>query len=129
MDSSQIDKLKQMLESRRDALFGRIQDRNAIAIENAADLMDNVRLIEDRDLATRILERDSEELRRVVAALNRIRMGTYGYCSLCDDPITWNRLRVLPHARLCVNCQESLERDGASEISFHEAVTGTLSAQ
>jgi DnaK suppressor protein len=91
--------------------------------------MDKARLAEERDLATRNLERDSTELHLVEAALNRIRMGIYGSCYLCDDPITWVRLRVVPDARLCVDCQESLERDGASKISLHEGVTGTLPAQ
>ena len=44
MDKSQIERFKVMLESRIEALWDRAQNRNAIAIENTADTMDEVRL-------------------------------------------------------------------------------------
>jgi len=128
MDTSQLKKLRVILESHRDALSGRVQNRKAITIENAADIMDEIRLAEERDLAMRILERDFAETRRVEAALTRIEEGTYGSCLRCDETISWNRLRVMPHAAFCVNCQEAVERDGASEDSLHEGVLGALVA-
>jgi DnaK suppressor protein len=128
MDISHIKKVRAILESQRDALSTRVHNRNAIAVENTADTMDEVRLAEERDLATRILERDFTDIRLVEAALTRIKNGTYGLCLRCDETISLNRLRVLPHAAFCVNCQEAAERDGAHEISVHEDVTSSLAA-
>jgi len=90
--------------------------------------MDDVGLAEERDLATRILERDFADIRLVEAALTRIKNGTYGLCLRCDETISLNRLRVMPHAAFCVNCQEAAERDGAHEVSVHEDVTSSLVA-
>jgi len=131
MDPSRIGKVRVVLESQRDVLSKRVHNRNAIAVENTADTMDEVRLAEERDLATRLLERDFADIRLVDAALTRIKDGTYGICLRCDETISLNRLGVMPHAAYCVNCQEAVERDGVNidEVSFHEGVTGALVGQ
>jgi DnaK suppressor protein len=129
IDTSQTKKLGIILESRRDALSKSVHNRNSIAVENTADTMDEVRLAEERDLATRLLERDFAEIRLVDAALTRIKKGTYGLCVRCDETISLNRLRAIPHAAYCVNCQETLERDEASGGNLHEVVTGVLVGQ
>jgi RNA polymerase-binding transcription factor len=131
METSHIKKVRILLESRYNLLFKRVHNRNAIAIENTADTMDEVRLAEERDLATRLLERDFADIRLVDAALSRIKNGTYGLCLRCDETISLNRLDVMPHAAYCVKCQEAVERDGENidEVSFHEGVTGALVGQ
>jgi DnaK suppressor protein len=128
MDTGHIKKVRAILEGQRDALSRRLRSRNAIAVEKATDIMDEVELAEERDLATRILERDFADIRLVEAALNRIKKGTYGICLRCDETISLNRLRVMPHAAFCVNCQEAAEREGAHEVSVHEDVTSSLAA-
>lgn len=131
MDTSHIKKVRIMLESRRDVLSKRAHNRNAITVENTADTMDEVRLAEERDLATRFLESDFADIRLVDAALTRIKNGTYGLCFRCDETTGLNRLHVMPYAAYCVNCQEAVERNGATihEVSFHEGVTGALVGQ
>jgi len=131
MDTGHLKRVRAVLESQRDVLSRRLHSRNAIAVENTADTMDEVRLAEERDLATRLLERDFADIRLVDAALTRIKDGTYGICLRCDETISLNRLGVMPHAAYCVNCQEAVERDGVNidEVSFHEGVTGALVGQ
>ena len=51
MDTGHIKRVRAMLESQRDALSRRLHSRNAIAVEKAADTMDEVGLAEERDLA------------------------------------------------------------------------------
>lgn len=125
MNVSEIDRFKVMLESRLEALWDRVRNRDTITIENTADTMDEVRLAEERDLAIQILGRDFTELRLVEAALARIKDGTYGSCLRCEEPIKSNRLCVMPHAALCVACQEEAEQPGMSEFSPPEAATST----
>jgi DnaK suppressor protein len=129
MDTGHIKRVRAILESQRDVLSRRLHSRNAIVVEKAADIMDEVGLAEERDLATRILERDFAGIRLVETALTRLTTGTYGLCLRCDEAISLNRLRVMPHAAFCINCQEAAERDGAHEISVHEDVTSSLVAQ
>ncbi len=41
----------------------------------------------------------------VEAALDRMRLGTYGTCVHCGTPLPAERLEVLPQAALCMPCQ------------------------
>jgi DnaK suppressor protein len=54
--------------------------------------------------ATRILEQSD-------AALRAISREEYGRCSLCDGPISVQRLESLPFATLCIACAEEDERE------------------
>ena len=57
-----------------------VHDRNAIAGEQTVDILDNTQRVQGRSqLATRILERDFAEIRRIEAALTRIDDGAYGF--------------------------------------------------
>jgi len=42
---------------------------------------------------------------RVVAALDRIRQGTYGNCAVCGEPIPFERLECVPDTTRCVTCR------------------------
>jgi len=61
----------------------------------------------EKDQAT--LESIRELLARVRGALAKIKRGTYGTCDSCGKQITLKRLRALPHATLCVECQQRRE--------------------
>lgn len=62
------------------------------------------------DSTNEILEHLSQELREVEAALERVRAGTYGLCADCGEAIRATRLRAVPTARRCLQCQVGLER-------------------
>jgi DnaK suppressor protein len=49
-------------------------------------------------------------LREVEAALRRMEEGTYGICQECGRPIEVARLKALPFAAFCLECQARRER-------------------
>jgi RNA polymerase-binding transcription factor DksA len=53
-------------------------------------------------MASRHRSRESQNLREIDLALQRIAAGTYGLCSVCGKPIAKARLEVMPYAKLCV---------------------------
>jgi DnaK suppressor protein len=53
------------------------------------------------------------ELDQVVAALRRLREGTYGECLDCGEPIDERRLVALPATPYCTDCQALHEHPGA----------------
>lgn len=55
-----------------------------------------------------------QELKHISQALTRMDQGTFGVCAECDEDIPVKRLRVRPDATLCLNCQETSERDSSS---------------
>ena len=56
------------------------------------------------DLALELLAPESEVLAEVNAALDRVRLGTFGLCETCSKPIGLARLTALPYARRCIRC-------------------------
>jgi RNA polymerase-binding protein DksA len=58
-----------------------------------------------------LLERDGDTLREINEALGRIEAGTYGQCENCQELIFKERLKAVPYARYCIECQRKSERD------------------
>ncbi len=57
-----------------------------------------------------LLDRLEEQLDHVNDALGRLDDGTYGQCTNCGKEIAPGRLKAMPQASLCIECQERLER-------------------
>lgn len=58
----------------------------------------------DRDILIRLEERETDELRKIQAALTLIDQKEYGKCQVCGRPIPRARLEELPTAFRCVDC-------------------------
>src|SRR6266478_7351252 len=96
MTKSELNKYKNLLETKQGELAGGLRNREGIAIEKTADALDEVQLAGERELAIRGLHRESTLLRRVRAALNRLASGAYGACLHCEEEISPRRLAVAP---------------------------------
>ena len=59
-----------------------------------------------------LLVNEEEALAQILEALERIEQGTYGKCEGCEQLINKERLRAVPHARMCIDCQRQAERRG-----------------
>jgi DnaK suppressor protein len=99
-----------MLEAKKADLESRLHRLDEIAIEKAADALDNLQLATERDFAIQNLDRETSLLREVRGALGRISDGTYGMCLNCEEEINRKRLAAVPWARFCLACQESADR-------------------
>lgn len=63
-----------------------------------------------QEFSLELLERDESTVREVLAALERIKTGSYGVCESCGNAILKERLKLVPHARNCIECQRQEER-------------------
>lgn len=59
-----------------------------------------------------VMEASSEALARIDHALLRLEAGRYGLCAECDEAIAPARLRALPFAVRCLECERRRERRG-----------------
>jgi RNA polymerase-binding protein DksA len=66
----------------------------------------------DREFALSLVSNEQEALYEIEEALKRLDQSTYGICDNCEKPILKARLEAVPFARLCVNCQSTIEKDG-----------------
>jgi DnaK suppressor protein len=62
------------------------------------------------DISLRQLSIHRETLLKIDTALRKIDEGTYGKCEDCGEDISMERLKVLPFAIYCVDCQERREQ-------------------
>jgi RNA polymerase-binding protein DksA len=106
------DSLKERLQVERERLIGELQQLTVSGSQSlgySTHMADDASLACDqaRDLALRgNLERT---LQQVEEALSRFDNGDYGVCKTCGDPIDPARLKALPHAARCLDCQQRVE--------------------
>ncbi len=94
---------------KRTAQFDESERANQISAyeDHPADLASET-FERERDLA--IGENVESMLHKVITALEKIDRGTYGTCDACGGNIKKARLKALPFATLCLECQARLER-------------------
>ena len=116
--SSRYSELKQMLEERRREINAEVQGKmrdvrnegtwggkqNEVfdAVESSeSDIQD--------DIEFALIQMKSETLNKINDALMRLEQGDYGNCFECGDEIAEKRLRALPFAVRCKDCEEARE--------------------
>ncbi len=110
MNKTDLEKYKAMLLAKQAELSKGLHNREDIAIQKTPDALDEVQLAGERELAIRNLDRESNLLRNVRAALARINDGTYGICLHCEEEIKPRRMEAVPWTPYCIRCQEAADR-------------------
>ena len=105
--------LARMLRDRRQQVHGELlgrlrRGRDDRHVEGADDL-EHSESGTQGDLACALIDMHSELLDRLDEALVRLNAGTYGVCVECEGRIAAARLRALPFAARCHQCQTQKE--------------------
>jgi DnaK suppressor protein len=107
-----------MLEERRREILRDLNQRFLDAREEwtwtkeVRDTADASELDGREDIELQLIRMKAETLRRIDEALARLNGGWYGYCGDCETKIPETRLRALPFAARCRECQEAREGSG-----------------
>jgi DnaK suppressor protein len=112
---SRSDELRKMLADRlyeltRD-VHGKIREARVDSFNErqAIDQGETSELDAQDELEFALIQMNAETLNRIDAALRRLDEGTYGHCVECGDEIGEARLRALPFAARCRDCEEVRE--------------------
>lgn len=111
-----------LLNVRRELTAGRLRLETVGAAEPVPE-DDLAPVSHEEFLALEVNGLDYEKLRMVEEALDRIAAGDYGVCLGCDRPIPDKRLRAVPWARYCVECQE---RFTEAAVEGGRVISGTF---
>jgi DnaK suppressor protein len=109
--------LKRILEERRREILSEVQHKmrdvraegakgEGMGVLDAAEASEAD--IQD-DIEFALIQMKSETLHKIEEALLRHAEGTYGNCFECGDEISERRLRALPFAVRCKDCEEARE--------------------
>src|SRR5215211_7773121 len=118
MSKARYSELKQMLGERRREIQAEVQGKMRGVREEGAwggklnEVLDAVESAEadiQEDLEFALVQMKSETLNKVNDALVRLEQGSYGNCFDCGEEIAEKRLRALPFAVRCKDCEEARE--------------------
>jgi DnaK suppressor protein len=115
---SRYSELKRMLEARRHEIHAEVQGKMRDVREEASwggkttEVLDAGESSEadiQDDIEFALIQMKSETLNKIDDALARLEQGTYGNCFECGEEIAEKRLRALPFAVRCKDCEEARE--------------------
>ncbi len=129
---SRYSELKWMLEERRLGIQAEVQGKMRNVRAEGAEVFDAVESSESDiqdDIEFALIQMKSETLNQINDALIRLEQDNYGNCFECGEEIAEKRLRALPFAVRCKDCEEAREvaeqrerqiaaRRGASSLFF-----------
>jgi RNA polymerase-binding transcription factor len=115
--STRYEELRSGLETRRREVEAAVRSRLTYVREERASA-DHFHALEDgevsdvdlqEDLELAVVQMKLETLKQIDAALIRLDAGFYGRCIECGDDIAAARLRALPFAVRCLECEGARE--------------------
>jgi DnaK suppressor protein len=113
--SSRYDDLKAMLDTRRRELVREVQVRirdartDSVLERDVLDQGESSEVDIQDAIGFALIQMKTETLDKIDAALQRLGEGTYGDCVECGAEIAGRRLRALPFAVRCRDCEEVRE--------------------
>ena len=117
MNRDRYSELKRILEERRREIMeqvqGKIRDVRSEGANNpnqgVLDAVESSEADIQDDIEFALIQMKSETLNKIEEALHRLEDGTFGYCFECGEEISERRLRALPFAVRCKDCEEARE--------------------
>jgi len=116
------DEIRRILTARRNELLNQIQNNLRDARAEASgqnryrvESGETTEVHPEDELAFALLQLRGQVLNRIDEAMRQLDEGTYGYCGECGDPIAPPRLRALPFAVRCKDCEEMREQSERRE--------------
>ena len=115
---SRYTELKQMLQERQREIQAEVQGKMRDVrsegtwggkLNEVLDAVESAEADIQEDIEFALVQMKSETLNKINDALGRLEQGTYGNCFECGDEIGEKRLRALPFAVRCKDCEEARE--------------------
>jgi DnaK suppressor protein len=117
MNKARYQDLKRMLDERKRHMLSQVHEKiRVVRSENVSGKVNNVLdpgetseagIQEDIEFA--LIQMKAETLAKINEALARLEEGAYGNCFECGEEISQARLRALPFAVRCIECEQARE--------------------
>ena len=123
LGQEELDYFRGVFSQQLEELLGKSSHTVAELLINGdklADYLDKASFEASRGTTLRLRDRESQLIRKITAALERIEDGTFGVCELCGRKISIARLRARPVTSHCIRCKTKMELNEGS----HRALSG-----
>lgn len=104
-----VQKREEILRESKKEIKKQVSGENRQFVETVLDDGDLAVVDVSEDINLKQLTAHRQMLLKIDAALTKLREGTYGICEECGCEIEEGRLKVLPFAICCRDCQETRE--------------------
>jgi DnaK suppressor protein len=109
--------LTRILEERRREIMDQVQEKIRDArtespnspTQGVLDAVESSEADIQDEIEFALIQMKAETLNKIEEALRRLEEGTFGYCFECGEEISERRLRALPFAVRCKDCEEQRE--------------------
>jgi len=117
MDPERYSGLRRILEERRREMVSEVQEKirdvrteaSGTPVNGVLDAAESSDADIQEDIELALIQMKAETLSKIDEALNRLEKGTFGFCTECGEEISERRLRALPFALRCKDCEEARE--------------------
>ncbi len=117
----EYEQIKKMLQKMRYDIINELtRKKNTLEEEKTVEIEDLDAIAEDRNREYEYLltTMDTKKLKQIDEALAKMGHGTYGVCEECGEEIPVARLKILPFAKLCIDCVSNVEKEEALKQSL-----------
>lgn len=117
MRENELRYFEEILNDRRQQIM-----KNLYGVEKELDQLRGLELNDEGDFASvsnnnmveaAIGNQQELELSEIEIALMKIKDNIYGICEMCEEDIGFQRLKVKPHAKYCIDCREIAEKNNS----------------
>ena len=111
LTATELKEIKKHLLQLRDEATARLKDKKDMDMPEAevGDPIDDASRSIDKEILFELSGNAHNTIEQIEAALRKIDKGICGRCEYCRQPIPKKRIKALPFARYCVNCQHTNE--------------------
>ena len=78
--------------------------------DEAKDEADHASIAMENLTNNTILREQEKTLNKIRRSLNKIALGTYGICTMCEEKINIERLKIQIFSEYCVACRNELDK-------------------
>ncbi|WP_322787305.1 RNA polymerase-binding protein DksA [Desulfobacula phenolica] len=113
MEKDQIKYFKTVLTLRLDELINHAGHTMSELVSQSIQeigYIDRACVDTDQTLKLRIRSRESQLIKKIRAALDRVENNSYGICESCGEDISIKRLEARPVTTKCIHCKEEEEK-------------------
>jgi DnaK suppressor protein len=126
--TTRYEDLKRILEGRRNEIVSEVQGRiRGVRQEGSQSKLNEVFDAGESsdadiqgDIEFALIQMKAETLTKINEALSRLEEGHYGNCFECGDEIAEARLRALPFAVRCKDCEQAREQAAERERIWNQ---------
>lgn len=121
LSKKELEQFREMLLERRRLILGDVEEMEKEAFSDETKTVSTNHLADssseqwEQEFTLARIENETEELKEINRALEKIDIGTYGICEATGDFISIERLRAMPYTRITIEARKRFEREGGGE--------------